>query len=186
MCIVILIHATIKAFFIERKLMDTSLIFVVIGLIIVFICLNAFLSRPSIPKYKLGQPLLSIAEKNFYRALELSLPEHLSLLTKVRVADILTPDIKENNKTWWSAFAQISQKHFDYVLLSVADLTPVMAIELDDKSHSSKQAIKRDALINRACQSASFPLMRVVATRDYDIGFLKASIQEYTTLHAQK
>ena len=82
-----------------------------------------------------------------------------------------------DRKTWQLAFNKISSKHFDYILCSTDTLAPVAVIELDDKSHTSKNTIKRDRLIERACKSADLKLIRFKVKRNYRVEDVREQIE---------
>lgn len=67
------------------------------------------------------------------------------------------------SKTW----TKIAYKHFDYIVCRTSDLAVVCAVELNDQSHSTKRARKRDELIEGVCKVISLPLMQVTAKEFY-------------------
>jgi hypothetical protein len=121
-------------------------------------------------KYKKHKALFSPAEINLKKSLDkLVINQNLIVYGKVRIADIITPAInqKDNYKKWLSAFAQIQSKHVDYVICDERDYSVLCVIELDDSSHNTTKAKKRDALVNQAYQSADIEIVRVKAARNY-------------------
>lgn len=121
---------------------------------------------------KQGQ-LLSAAERLFHRSLVLAVGDQYLVMCKIRLADVITPKSSGNRSKWQTAFNKISAKHLDFVLCETESLTVVAAIELDDKSHQSKDAKKRDKVKNECCESADLPLIRVAAKRSYDVEDLR-------------
>ena len=100
------------------------------------------------------------------------------VMGKVRVADVLQPASakakgKQARSLWWISHSRISQKHFDFVLCAPDTLKPLIAVELDDSSHRRARAQQRDSLLNDACKSAGFPLLRIPAKRNYDVGQIR-------------
>jgi hypothetical protein len=121
-------------------------------------------------KYKKQKALFSPAEINFKKSLnKIVVNRNFIVYGKVRIADIITPAInkKANYKKWLGAFAQIQSKHVDYVICDERDYSVLCVIELDDSSHNTARAKKRDALVNQAYQSAGIEIVRVKATRSY-------------------
>lgn len=53
------------------------------------------------------------------------------------------------------------------------DLTPVAAIELDDKTHNQKHRQKRDELLKNICQQSQLPHLRVPAKYAYKTEVVK-------------
>lgn len=121
--------------------------------------------------------LFTEAEYSFYRILELALKDDYKIFGKVRVADVITPEQCEFKK-WQIAFNKISAKHFDYVLCDKETLTPLAAIELDDKSHENEKRVKRDQFLENACKTADFKLIRVKATRNYNVEAVSKAIRK--------
>ena len=52
-------------------------------------------------------------------------------------------------------------------------LTPVAAIELDDKTHTQNHRQKRDELLKNICQQSRLPLLRVPAKYAYKTEVVK-------------
>jgi hypothetical protein len=93
------------------------------------------------------------------------------------VADIINPAKDMNRKCWKIAFNKISSKHFDFVLCSKDKLEVIAVIELDDKSHYTKKAVSRDALLNNVCKSASLKLVRFQARPSYQIQSIRDQVE---------
>jgi very-short-patch-repair endonuclease len=114
-------------------------------------------SEPSSAKhsgfsYKRKQFFFTRSENDFFGLLQRTLEgRNLIVFPKVRVADVLN---------------RISQKHVDFLLVSLPDFQPVMAIELDGKSHGSQKQQARDAIKDQVFKSAGVPLVRVPVSRD--------------------
>jgi hypothetical protein len=126
--------------------------------------------------YKKLDTLFTPAERSFLGVLDKAVTEEYRIFGKVRVADIISPAKGQSRSTWQKAFNRISSKHFDYVLCDSDTLNIRVAIELDDKSHSSKKAKERDALINAACLSAGIILIRFPAQKSYAIEDVRRQI----------
>lgn len=99
--------------------------------------------------------VLSAAEITFHRSLTVAVPD-FAIFTKVRVADVLKP--KERDIT---VFNRAAQKHFDWLICHPVTFAPLIAIELDDSSHSrSAKTMKSDKFKDEAAKSAGLPLQR--------------------------
>ncbi|EGR0468572.1 DUF2726 domain-containing protein [Vibrio cholerae] len=114
-------------------------------------------------RYKQITYLNSKAEQNFLNQINRKLPDNLSVMCKVRLADLCLPSDSSNI----AAFNKVSRKHVDFVLIEKATSKIVCAIELDDKSHNSYGAMKRDREKDHALVSAGISLHRIAATRNY-------------------
>lgn len=115
-------------------------------------------------KYIAIDNLFTDTERRFYFLLMESLNGEFNVFAKVRVADVLTPNMKK--KHWQGAFNKIKAKHFDYVLCD-DNLNILAAIELDDRSHQRADRIARDIFLNKACKTANVPLIRFYTNQDY-------------------
>jgi hypothetical protein len=108
--------------------------------------------------------LLSVAERRFFDILRRVVGESL-VFPKVKLADLVEADQRHLLRK--SNFNYIKAKHIDFVVCDAA-LSPVVAIELDDKSHQRLDRRARDRDVNRILELASLPILRVPVRRAYD------------------
>ncbi len=142
---------------------------------ITFAYLFYFLTRPK-ERYIVVDSILTPAELKFYRALK-EVSEDLVIFAKVRVADILNVDSKKAKGNYLKYFNRIAKKHVDFLLCEPETLRPIMAIELDDRSHEREDRIKRDRFLDRAFEMAGLPLVRVKVSSKYEGRELKRLIE---------
>ncbi len=128
--------------------------------------------------YQLSKYLLSKAERSFYGVLVQAIGSSGLVFSKVRVADVIAPKKGLSQSDWQRAFNAISSKHLDFVICSPGDCSVQLAIELDDSSHGSAKAQKRDNLLNGACESAGLPLLRIKAANSYVVADIQRLVQE--------
>ncbi len=136
--------------------------------------------------YAVQARLLTPTEERFHHVLSQASQGTYLLACKVRVADVL-----KTQPFSQSAFNRISRKHFDFVLCDPSTTRPLLAIELDDATHRSADAQKRDAVKDAACRAANLPLLRVPMQSGYDKAYLQKRIGEtinpntiiHTTVH---
>lgn len=90
----------------------------------------------------------------FYKQLQkIAESKNLLPLAKVRLADF----VEVNNKSeYMKYFAKIRCKHIDFLLLDKETLKIVVAIELDDNSHSNE----KDEFKNKLFEQINIPLIR--------------------------
>lgn len=136
--------------------------------------------------YRRKPYLLSKAERSFYGVLTQAVGGKALIFSKVRVADVLTPQNGLNRSNWQRAFNQISAKHVDFLLCDPQNCAIKLAIELDDASHGSAKRQKRDAFLEQACESAGLPLLRIRAARGYGVADIRQQIETvlYPVQHA--
>lgn len=126
--------------------------------------------------YQIRGALLTPSEIEFYHVLKQALGNKFIIFSKVRVADVLTPESGLSKSHWQRAFNKISAKHFDFVLCNLENLTVEAAIELDDKSHRKSSRIDRDNFLNQAAQSSGLKLLRFSVKSSYSISEIKSRI----------
>lgn len=134
-------------------------------------------------RYQARAFILSKVEQVFYRCLEEALDQQFLILIKVRVADVLQPEHGLTKSVWQIAYNQISAKHFDFVICDQTSFEIIAAIELDDRSHQRENRKRHDKILNAACESANFPLLRISARNSYSTKEIKTivlgSIRDY-------
>lgn len=102
--------------------------------------------------------LLTKREYRFYLLLrEVADEYHYIICPKVGVKDLLSVT---DQKQYMKYFHKIAQKHVDFVICD-KDLYVLFAIELDDSTHETKDAKKRDHLKDKAFAAAGIPLKRI-------------------------
>jgi hypothetical protein len=133
---------------------------------------DAFVPRPASlvtrgPKYKIGRPLLSVAERSFFGVLHQALGTDYLLFVKVRLADLVEPGGNASLSARKTAFNRIIGKHVDFVICQKTDVSLLGVIELDDKSHDTLASGFRDALVDDALTDAKIPILRVRVQHAY-------------------
>jgi hypothetical protein len=159
--------------------MDINSGFLLVALLVAIAAALHFLrSGPSLKSYPYDcrASLLSKAELAFYQSLVQAVGDGGVVFTKVRIADVIRPRKGMSPSNWQRAFNAISSKHFDFLVCDPADAKVLVAIELDDASHHSPRARRRDELVDRACASAGLALLRVPAARSYALDDLRARL----------
>jgi hypothetical protein len=138
----------------------TIAVFVAAAAVLLSIFLKLALSGKSSTTTRLRYKridLFNSTEHAFLMALRREAPQHIAVLAKVRVADILSTignDIAASNR--------IQRKHVDFVLYNLQNRSVLRAIELDGPTHTSQRAVKSDNVKNSSFASARIPLTRVL------------------------
>lgn len=149
--------------------MDVPYILVVL-ITLVFCIALAFKSlKISTKRYKARPFLLTKAELNFFNQLNKKLPSHYHINCKVRLSDICTTTDPKDI----SNFNRITSKHIDFVITKLSTARTICAIELDDKSHNSESARRRDAIKNSALNMSGVVFFRVKSGRNYTVSVTK-------------
>ena len=108
--------------------------------------------------------LLTQTERRFYDVLR-SIVDEQPVFLKVRLADLVAAN--EQHEKWLPNFRRICSKHIDFVVCD-PELRPLVAIELDDRSHQRPDRQKRDEDVNRILELARLPLLRIFARKNYN------------------
>ncbi len=152
---------------------------IIILVLVTFVLIKFFLKlRMTVSDlgYRSKETLFSNAEKSFFFVLNQALSDSFEIFGKVRIADVLTPNKGLSRKQWSIAFSSISSKHFDFVLCDKKTLAIVAVLELDDKSHNQSKVIKRDAFVEKACQSANVKLVRFQCRSSYELQYVRDTV----------
>ena len=152
-----------------------ALLVAVAVVIILLVLLRLVTGQRRLP-YRRVESLLTAAERSFYDVLLRAVDSRLVIFAKVRLADLMwLPDGVRDRQ---AHLGRIIAKHADFVLCDRQTLAPVLAIELDDSSHSMRDRRNRDAFVDRALSAAGIPLLRVRASRSYQLPELARQLQE--------
>jgi very-short-patch-repair endonuclease len=98
-------------------------------------------------------------------------------LAQVSLGQLLyLPGSKQSNPgrgTWWN---KISRRSIDFVICDTATLRPLVAIELDEPSHTSPQRQTRDDEVDKMIAGSGLPFIRILTSRGYETRELEATI----------
>ncbi|MEZ5943722.1 MAG: DUF2726 domain-containing protein [Planctomycetaceae bacterium] len=130
---------------------------------------------PSLP-YEQNPEFLTKAERSFFGVLQQAVAGRYHIFVKVRLADLLT--VRSGAEKWQSHFNRIQSKHIDFVLCDMEQIAPLLAVELDDKSHQRRKRQQRDAFLEEALAAANFSLLRIPVRTSYNVGQLRQQIEE--------
>jgi hypothetical protein len=161
---------------------------IIIGAGIALIILFSILSRirgkprsddfpPEFPRatYQLCPTLLSRGELAFLLTLERAVANQFRIAMKVRLGDLVQVPGYDSESV--SARNKTQQKHIDFVLCSVGEVQPMLAIELDDATHARPDRQSRDSFVDACLRSAGLPILRVPCQATYDPRKLTTAIQ---------
>ncbi len=125
-------------------------------ILFVLITVRMFLRVPRYP-YR-SRPILTRREYGFYLLLKREADRrNLLICPKVGLKDLMEVSCRRN---YMKYFSGIAQKHVDFVICD-RNLEVLFALELDDRSHDTREAEKRDQFKDRAFRAAKIPLKRV-------------------------
>jgi hypothetical protein len=120
--------------------------------------------------------LLSPAEINFLRSLQLAAREDWLIFSMVRLADIIK--VRPKTRKFQSWHTRIQGKHLDFVLCDSETLDIKLAIELEQQPISFLDRGSRDRFVNTALAAAGVPLLRVKVQEKYETAVLRKDLED--------
>lgn len=164
------------------KIFPLILVFLIgfIFLLVVFF-LAIFRIKTSKLPYLKKDSLLTEAEKRFYFVLTEIIRNDYLIFSKVRMADLLYLP-KMSNSDFYHYQNKIQSKHVDFLICNKENTKPMLAIELDDSSHSKIDRILRDTLVNRIFESAKLPILHIKTSGNYDKEKLLNQVKNLTEI----
>lgn len=125
--------------------------------------------------YRSRETLLSRGEAAFFGPLQQALNGQFLIMSKVRLADLVSCSATE----WRTGYGgAISQKHVDFVLCDPTTTRFILAIELDDRTHDSEDRKRRDRFLNEVLATVGIRLLRVRARSYYSLSSLRSLVHE--------
>jgi very-short-patch-repair endonuclease len=120
-----------------------------------------FFSGRKRPEYLYGKKdcIMTQPEKVCFEALQSTVGDKFYIFPQIHLASIL--DHKVRGQNWRGAFRHIDEKSVDFVLCDKVKLSPVLSIELDDRSHERLDRQDRDREVERILAEAKLPLLRL-------------------------
>ncbi len=148
--------------------MNPFIIFIIIIVVVAFV-FRKYLPEifSEISKNKVSKPnyrynkksfLITRAEHEFFDILVEVLGNQYYVFPQIHLIDML--DNKVVGQNWKGAFSHINQKSVDYVICDKAYIKPLLAIELDDRSHEREDRKDRDGNVEQILKDAGMPLLR--------------------------
>lgn len=130
------------------------------------------------PKYQYARKnyFLTRAEHECYDALVSAVGAEYNVFAQVHLSALV--DHKINGQKRGAAFQHINGKSVDFLLCDKARIAPVLAIELDDKTHERPERQERDSVVEGILAQAKLPLLRLENHGRFDIDELEKKIQE--------
>lgn len=126
--------------------------------------------------YRIRDDFLSPAERSFFAALVVAIGDRAVVCPKVSLADVLFSTDRKHHRKFAN---RITQKHLDFLLCSPGSLRPLLAVELDDRSHERESAKQRDQFKDAACKAAGLPLVRISARSSHNPQELQSVLLAY-------
>ena len=122
---------------------------------------------PRLPRVIVNKRFVSNAEADFFRVLKVVVGARGHVLAQVSLKQLLwfPPDQDRSVLQKWRN--KVAQKSVDFILCDPATLRPLVAIELDEPSHTTPQRQTRDEDVESILAAAGLPLVHVLTSRNY-------------------
>lgn len=154
------------------KFFLTFFIICLVAIAIMIIVLHFYYKRreenDALPDY-CRRPLLTGNELYFYLQLKpIADKLGLSVIAKVRMADLVQPNYRRNDRAYYYFFNRIKAKHVDFALCKPDNLHVELLIELDDSSHNRADRVARDEFIEEVYEITGYTLLRIYSDDDIE------------------
>lgn len=139
--------------------------FWLIGLLVLIVLfLVLFLVLPPIKErakyiYKIREYVMSKPEQTCFNVFKEIIGEKYYIFPQMHLPTFL--DHKIVGQNWFGAFRHIDEKSVDFVLCNKQTFLPILAVELDEKSHEQPIRQDRDKEVERILDYAKMPLLRI-------------------------
>lgn len=162
----------------------SNYIYIVFGLLILGIMsvLSKYIKQTPISlPYQKKQYLLSLAERSFFEVLKSIIGDSYYIFPQVNLDKII--QVQAGTEKRMSYFHRMNQYSVDFLICDKANISPMLAIELDDSSHYGKKRQERDAFVNSALEAAKIQVLREPCRQSYNAQELGTKIREKLTSH---
>lgn len=132
-------------------------------------------------KYKKKDFLITRAEHEFFDILVEIVGDKYHVFTQVHLPTILDHKVT-NGQNWKGAFSHINGKSVDFVICDKSYIKPLLAIELDDKSHEKLDRIERDSEVERMLLDAEMSLLRFKNSGSFDKEEIKTELKKFLSI----
>lgn len=143
------------------KSLAALLLVIIVVIAVQLVTKNVKRSDKSSTIYRYGRKdyFMNRAEHEFFDILTGVVGSSYYVFPQVHLSTILEHRIK--GQDWRAAFRRINGKSVDFVICDKAYIKPLLAIELDGRSHDIEAVRQRDAEVERIFEGAELRLLRI-------------------------
>lgn len=111
--------------------------------------------------YQRKDRVMNESEQALFINLQKSLGYTHIVLSKVRMEDFIEVNKDANAHNKWGLRGRIKSRHVDFLICDCATTKPLLAIELDGKSHNGAKQQNRDHFINELYEVINLPIEHI-------------------------
>ncbi len=119
--------------------------------------------KVDLSSYKKKEKIMNESEQALFISLRKALGDEYVVLSKVRIEDFVEVSKKNvsdyNNR--WSLRGRIKSRHVDFLICDLTNTKPLLAIELDGKSHNDAQRQSRDQFVDELYKAIDLPIEHI-------------------------
>ncbi|MBI5530009.1 MAG: DUF2726 domain-containing protein [Candidatus Doudnabacteria bacterium] len=148
------------------------------ALLVVMAILSAIIGQKRARKYeyRVKNSVMTASENEFYSILLNLVDGQYFVFPQVHLDAFL--DYKIRGQSWIGAWKHINQKSVDFLICDLESRKPLLAVELDDRSHDRENRIERDEEVGCIFKNANLSLLRIKNQREYNIEEIKQQLFE--------
>lgn len=119
--------------------------------------------------YLKKERIMNKSEQAFFINLRKVLGDEYIVLSKVRIEDFVEVNKKNmsNFSNYWSLRGRIKSRHIDFLICDLANTKPLLAIELDGKSHNDAQRRSRDQFVDELYKAIDLPIEHICVDENF-------------------
>lgn len=129
--------------------------------IIFIIVVRKFSSSSNVFPYRKKERVMNESEQALFINLQKFLGDKYIVLSKVRIEDFVEVKNGLKNSDRWSYRGRIKSRHIDFLICDQDTTRPLLAIELDGKSHNSLKRQERDRFIDELYGAINLPVKHI-------------------------
>ena len=120
--------------------------------------------------YDTKNKLLSNSEQNFYRAILSAVPEGFCVFPQINLATFIrrTDNVRFHNELF---------RNVDFLITDAAFL-PKLVVEINDQTHHSPERKERDEKVQKICEEAGLPILKLWTSYGVNPEYIKGRIDE--------
>ncbi len=120
--------------------------------------------------YEFRRSLISKSEQDYYDAIQNALPEEFCVFPQINLATFIyrTDNARFHNELF---------RNVDF-LITDGTYTPKIVVEINDQTHYSNERKERDEKVQKICEEAGIPIIRLWTSYGVNVEYIKRKIHE--------